>query len=161
MPINKRRNLSLGLGLGFNLNTFGQTLQIRREAGDDRFEPIDPDVNYDSNRFTTNLIEVPFEFRWRSSDIDKLSFWRIYLGVNFGYVLTSKSVFKSPDESYSFRSIDAINDFRTSAKLTFGYGAVNFFADFSLIPVFEGQVSSTGEEVSIRPIKVGLVFFFL
>jgi hypothetical protein len=81
--------------------------------------------------------------------------------VNFGYVLTSKSVFKSPDESYSFRSIDAINDFRTSAKLTFGYGAVNFFADFSLIPVFEGQVSSTGEEVSIRPIKVGLVFFFL
>lgn len=161
MPINKRRNLSIGLGLGFNLNTFGQTLQIKREGINDVFEPIDPDTDYDSNRFTTNLIEVPLEFRWRSSDVDKLSFWRVYLGVNFGYVLSSKSVYRSPEERYSFRSINAINDFRTSAKLTFGYGAVNFFADLSLIPVFEGQINSSQEEVSIRPVKVGLTFFFL
>lgn len=161
MPVNKRRNLSIGLGLGLNLNTFGQTLQINREENTDTFEPIDPDVDYDSNRFTTNFIEVPLELRWRSSDIEKLSFWRVYFGINFGYMLTSKSVFNSPETNYSFRSIDGINDFKTSIKLTFGYGAVNFFADYSLIPIFDSQIASTGEAVSIRPIKVGLIFFLL
>lgn len=161
MPVNKRGNLSLGLGLGFNLNTFGQTLQIKREGGTDNFEPIDSDLNYDTNRFTTNLIEVPLELRWRSSDIGKLSFWRIYLGLKFGYVLTSKSVYRGPEEHFSFSSINGITEFRTSASFTFGYGAVNFFVDASLNPVFDGVVDSRGEEVSIRPIKVGLVFFFL
>lgn len=161
MPINQRRNLSIGLGLGFNLNTFGQTLQIRREEGEDIFEPIDPDSNYDNNRFTTNLVEVPLELRWRSSDVDKLSFWRVYLGLKFGYVLSSKSVFRGPDERFNFRSIQGINNLRTSATFTFGYGAVNFFVDASLNPVFDGVVDTNGNEVTIRPIKVGLVFFFL
>lgn len=162
MPINARRNLSIGLGLGLNLNTFGQTLQIRRgDNGDDVFIPIDEDVDYDSNRFTTNLVEVPLELRWRTSDFDKLSFWRIYLGVRFGYVLSTKSVYQGPDEDFSFRSLESINDLRTSARFTFGYGAVNFFVDASLNPIFDSAIESTGEEVSIRPIKVGLVFFFL
>lgn len=161
MPINIKRNLSVGLGLGFNLNTFGQTLQIQREGDKDNFELLDSDINYNTNRFTTNLVEIPLEFRWRTSDIGKLSFWRVYLGFKFGYVFTSKSVFRGPEESYSFRALDGINKFRTSATFTFGYGAVNFFVDASLNPVFEGVVDTRGEQVTIRPIKVGLVFFFL
>lgn len=161
MPVNKRRNLSVGLGFGFNLNTFGQTLQIKREDEKDNFTPIDPDLNYDTNRFTTNLIEVPLELRWRSSDVGKLSFWRVYLGFKFGYVLTSKSVYRGPEESFSFRSVGGINEFRTSATFTFGYGAVNFFVDASITPVFDEVLDSRGEDVTIRPIKVGLVFFFL
>mgnify|MGYP000055189043 CR=1 FL=1 len=162
MPINKRRNLSIGLGIGFNLNTYGQTLKISEtENGQQTFEPIDPTINYDSNRFTTNLIEVPLEFRWRSSDVGKLSFWRVYFGLKVGYVLSSKSVYKGPDERFDFRPINALNNFKTSATFTFGYGSVNFFVDASLNPVFDAQITSTGEEVTIRPVKVGLVFFFL
>lgn len=162
MPINERRNLSIGLGLGLNLNTFGQTLLIKEgEGGEDQFVPIDSDRAYDSNRFTTNLIEVPLEFRWRSSDINKLSFWRIYLGFRFGYVLSSKSIFRGPEENFSYKSINSINDFRTNAKLTFGYGAVNFFVDMSLNSVFDASLDSTNVPVGIRPIKAGLVFFFL
>ncbi|MBZ9629007.1 PorT family protein [Psychroflexus sp. CAK1W] len=162
MPINERRNLSIGLGLGLNLNTFGQTLLIKEgEGGEDQFVPIDSDRAYDSNRFTTNLIEVPLEFRWRSSDINKLSFWRIYLGFRFGYVLSSKSIFRGPEENFSHKSINSINDFRTNAKLTFGYGAVNFFVDMSLNSVFDASLDSTNVPVGIRPIKAGLVFFFL
>ena len=162
MPINKRRNISVGAGLGFNLNTFGQTLQIRNVAEGEEFTVLDSESNFDTNRFTTNLIEIPLELRWRSSDFGKYSFWRVHLGVNFGYVLSSKSVFEGPQESYDFNPIEAINDFRTSLKLTFGYGAVNFLVDASLNPLFDdAQIKSTGEKVTIRPIKVGLVFFLL
>jgi hypothetical protein len=148
MPINKRRNLSIGLGLGFNLNTFGQSLQVNSKAGQDIFLPINQDRNYDVNRFTTNLVEVPLELRWRSSDIDK-------------YVFRFKSTFESVEEQFTVTDVNALNSIRTSAKLTFGYGAINFFVNMSLIPVFEGEVESTGERVSITPIKAGLVFFFL
>ncbi|AFU69220.1 TonB-dependent outer membrane porin [Psychroflexus torquis ATCC 700755] len=161
MPINKRRNLSIGLGLGFNLNTFGQSLQVNSNAGQDIFLPINQDQNYDVNWFTTNLVEVPLELRWRSSDIDKYAFWRVYLGFQVGYVFRFKSTFKSVEEQYTVTDVNALNSFRTSAKLTFGYGAINFFVNMSLIPVFEGEVESTGERVSITPIKAGLVFFFL
>jgi hypothetical protein len=161
MPINKRRNLSIGLGLGFNLNTFGQSLQVNSNAGQDIFLPINQDQNYDVNWFTTNLVEVPLELRWRSSDIDKYAFWRVYLGFQVGYVFRFKSTFKSVEKQYTVTDVNALNSFRTSAKLTFGYGAINFFVNISLIPVFEGEVESTGERVSITPIKAGLVFFFL
>jgi hypothetical protein len=161
MPINKRRNLSIGLGLGFNLNTFGQSLQVNSKAGQDIFLPINQDRNYDVNRFTTNLVEVPLELRWRSSDIDKYAFWRVYLGVQVGYVFRFKSTFESVEEQFTVTDVNALNSIRTSAKLTFGYGAINFFVNMSLIPVFEGEVESTGERVSITPIKAGLVFFFL
>jgi len=161
MPINKRRNLSIGLGLGFNLNTFGQSLQVNSNAGQDIFLPINQDRSYDVNRFTTNLIEVPLELRWRSSEIDKYAFWRVYIGIQLGYVFHFKSTFESVDKQFTATHIDALNSFRTSAKLTFGYGAINFFVNMSLNPVFEGKIESTGERVGIIPIKVGLVFFFL
>ncbi|WP_019037796.1 porin family protein [Psychroflexus tropicus] len=162
MPLNTRRNLAVGLGLGLNLNTYGQTLQISEtEGGDQLFEPIPSSRNYQSNRFTTNSIEVPLEIRWRSSDIGKLSFWRIYAGVKIGYVFTSKSVYRGSDQRYDFRSINAINNVTSSAILTFGYGSVNFFVDLSLNSVFDAQINSTGEDVSVRPIKAGLVFYFL
>lgn len=162
MPINKKRNLAIGLGLGFNLNTFGQNLKIEEVSGGQRLQILQPDQNYNTNRFTTNLIEIPLELRWRTSDFNTLSFWRIYFGVKFGYVLTSKSVFSGPEDSFNFSPIDFINKFRTSLKLTFGYGAVNFFVDASLNPVFNNpQIESTQEHVGIKPVKVGLVFFFL
>ena len=161
MPFNKRRNLSIGLGLGFNLNTFGSSLKIKESPDGDLFIPINPDLDYDTSRFTTNLVEIPLEFRWRSSDVGKLAFWRIYAGFRFGYILSTKSVYQGPDEKFTFRSLDFVNDFRTNAKLTFGYGAVNFFVDVSLIPIFDAEIESTSEDLGIRPIKAGLVFFFL
>ena len=161
IPFNKRRNISLGLGLGFNTNTYGQTLQIRRQNDTDSFEAISPDLRYDNNRFTTNLIELPIELRWRSSDVDKFSFWRVYLGLKFGYVFSSKSVFRSQEENYSFRSIQGITKLRSSASLTFGYGAVNFNILLALNSIFNDVRDAFGEEVNMRPVKVGLVFFFL
>ena len=162
MPINKRRNVSIGLGLGFNLNTFGQTLKISRANSEDNFSVIGSEIEYDSNRFTTNLVEIPLELRWRTSDSSTFAFWRIYLGLNVGYVFQSKSIYQGPDESFEFSSPQGINNFRTSAKLTFGYGAVNFFVDASLTPIFdETKAEVLQKGVGINPIKVGLVFFFL
>jgi len=162
MPINKRRNVSIGLGLGFNLNTFGQTLKISRANTEDTFSVIGSDIDYDSNRFTTNMVQVPLELRWRTSDSSTFAFWRIYLGLNIGYVFQSKSIYQGSDESFEFSSPQGINNFRTSAKLTFGYGAVNFFVDASITPIFDETTAEVlQQEIGIKPIKVGLVFFFL
>lgn len=162
IPINKRRNLALGLGLGFNIDTFGQTLLIDSSADDIRFTPISEDVNYDINRFNTHYIDLPLELRWRSSDVDKIAFWRVYIGVHFGYLFHFKSKFSSQDQNLKSTDQSLLNPFSTSIKLTFGYGAINFMVNANLTPLFnDQQINSTGESINIQPIKAGLVFYFL
>lgn len=162
MPINTRRNLALGLGLGFNINTFGQTLRINTGADDTQFFPISEDVNYDINRFNTHYIELPLELRWRSSDVDKNAFWRVYLGVHLGYLFHFKSNYSSQNQTLTSTDKSLLNPFTTSIKLTFGYGAINFMVNANLTPLFnDQQINSTGESINIQPIKAGLVFYFL
>ena len=68
MPINKRRNVAIGLGLGISSNSYNQNILIT-EAGSGGFDYalITNDVNVTKNKFTTYLIDVPIELRWRTS----------------------------------------------------------------------------------------------
>ena len=162
IPLNEQRNIALGLGLGLNLNTYGQNLKISEVDGDYQYEPITDESEYDINRFNMNLIEVPIEFRWRTSTLEKNAFWRVYLGVNLGYAFRFKSTFEAPNESsLELTKPEELERFRTSLKLTFGYGVINFFVDYSLNPVFDGNVHNSSEKLGINPIKAGLTFYIL
>ena len=162
IPVNKRRNLALGLGLGINLDTYGQTLLIDDSASSTSFTAIGEDSNYDINRFNTHIVEIPIELRWRSSDVNKYAFWRVYLGVDFGYLFHFKSNFTSQNQKLLSTDQSLLNSFSTNIKLTFGYGAINFSVKANLIPLFnDQQIDGSGESINIQPIKAGLVFFFL
>ena len=90
MPINARRNIAVAVGLGVSFDQYGSTLFIGESTeGETVFTSLsnETDVVYDSNRFSTAVIEVPFEFRWRSSTPVDYSFWRVYGGVRVGYAL--------------------------------------------------------------------------
>src|SRR5690606_33032238 len=69
-PINKRRNVAIGTGLGWSINSYGQTLFIGEEPNTEEsifLSLEDLDLNYDRNRFTTHSVEMPIQFRWRTS----------------------------------------------------------------------------------------------
>ena len=96
MPINVRRNVAIGLGMGLSTNTYNSNLFI----GDSS----DPQLAYrildetlaenNTNRFNTNLIEVPLQLRWRTSTATTFNFWRIYSGFKMGYIFHFKSTYK-------------------------------------------------------------------
>ncbi|MCF4100297.1 PorT family protein [Gillisia sp. M10.2A] len=161
-PINKRRNVAIGAGLGWSINTYGQELFIGEDdAGNTIFRNLrDPEVDYDTNRFTTQLIEAPLEFRWRSSTADSYKFWRVYTGLRLGYVYHFKSVFKQPGNKVTQTELPELDRFRIGTTFTFGYNTFNFHIYYSLNPFFK-DATLNDSEIGITTFKVGLMFYIL
>lgn len=163
MPINKQRNIAIGLGLGFSADTYSQNLFIGEDsAGQSIFEVIDNNVEYSKNRFSSYTLEIPIHFRWRTSSIgDDKSFWRIYTGFNFGYIYLFDSTFEQPGNKVNQTKIDELNRMRYDFYFTFGKSKINFFFRYSLNNLFEAELIDSGIPVNIRIIKAGLVFYIL
>ena len=99
IPINKRRNVGFGIGIGWSVNSYSQNLFIGEssEQGRTIFEVINRnDLEVETNRLNTYIIEAPIEFRWRTSTPTEYKFWRIYTGLRLGYIYYHKSNFKQP-----------------------------------------------------------------
>lgn len=163
IPVNERRNLALGVGLGWSVNTYAQNLFIgENQAGETTFKVIkDSEVDYDTNRFATYLIELPIEFRWRSSSATTFNFWRVYAGLKPGYIYYFKSNFKQANNQVIQTQVDGLDRFRLGATLAVGYNKVNFYFYYSLTPFFSGTTLINGEEIGVKTFKIGLMFYIL
>jgi len=163
MPLNKRRNLSIGLGFGLSINTYTQNLFIGEDpTGQSVFDVLDSNTDYNENRFSTHVVEVPLHIRWRTSNVgDKSSFWRIYTGVNFGYLYYFKSIYGQNDLSIEQTQLDELNRIRYNLYFAFGKSKINFFFRYSLNSLFDSNLEDTGRPIELNEIKAGLVFYFL
>ncbi|MBX2826959.1 MAG: PorT family protein [Flavobacteriaceae bacterium] len=163
MPLNERRNVAIALGLGLNFDQLGQTLFIGEDESDTTiFRVLDNTVDYNSNRFSTAAIELPFEFRWRSSTATEYRFWRIYTGLRVGYAYWYRARFKQNGNQVSQTDIPEFERVRLSAHLSFGYGTFNFYTSYSINPYFkDAQTVNTGENIDFRTLKLGIIFYIL
>ena len=93
LPINKRRNLAFGIGGGYSVNVYNQNLLIQDKQS--VFRVLTDEDNVLTNRIFLNIVELPIEFRWRSSTPQSYKFWRIYTGVKLGYIHRFRAKFKS------------------------------------------------------------------
>jgi hypothetical protein len=163
MPINQRRNISIGMGLGFAYNTYSQNLFIGEDtSGNTIFNVIGNNIDYSTNRFITQEMEVPFQFRWRTSNInDNTSFWRIYAGVNLGYIFYFKSRFEQSNITVTQTNLDELNRLRWSLYFAFGKSKINFYFKYTLNPMFSGNLTENASPVNVRVIQTGIVFYIL
>lgn len=162
IPINKRRNIAIAVGLGIAYDQFGQNLFIGEDNdGNSIFKVLDSDVDFTQNRFGMAMIEVPLEFRWRTSTATDYKFWRIYGGARIGYAYWYKATFKQPGNDVNQTKISEFDPLRLSATLSFGYNTFNFFASYSINPFFKDAVTDDGEFVDLRTLKFGLMFYIL
>ncbi|WP_338731902.1 porin family protein [Mangrovimonas cancribranchiae] len=164
MPINKRRNLAIGLGLGLARSSFNHNLLINKdESSTYTFEKLNnlDNVSYTKNRLINYLVEVPLEFRWRSSTADSYKFWRIYSGIKLGYSLYNAAKYKGSLGKITVDNIDGFNKFQYGATLGFGYNTWNFHIYYALTPLFEKQARVNGNTIDINEIRIGLIFYIL
>ena len=160
-PLNKQRNVAIAAGVGFSLNSYSQNLFIGEDdSGESIFKELTNNIDYSVNRFTTQLVEVPLEFRWRTSTAGTYKFWRIYTGLRFGYIYYFKSKFIQPGNEVVQTDVPELDRFRMGATFTFGYNTFNFHLYYSLNPLFP-DASLQGESVDISPFRVGLMFYIL
>ncbi|MCH4822040.1 PorT family protein [Gramella lutea] len=160
-PLNRRRNIALGVGLGWSINTYGQNLFIGKDSeGNTIFESLDGEDDYSTNRFTTQLIEAPIEFRWRTSTFDSYKFWRIYGGFRLGYVYHFKSRYRDNTQEIIVNNLSELDRFRMGATFTFGYNTFNFQFYYALNPFFK-DATVDNEELGLSTLKIGLTFYIL
>ncbi len=163
MPINKRRNVAFGLGLGYSLNVYNHNLFIGEEenTGQSIFNSL-KGVEFSTNRFAKHLIEAPFEFRWRTSTPETHKFYRIYTGLKIGYLYYFTSNFKQLNNEVRQTKIDELNRWRMGATFTFGWNTFNFHFYYSLNTLFDDNaLINEVDSVGLNPIKIGLMFYIL
>ncbi|MDT0644151.1 porin family protein [Zunongwangia sp. F363] len=160
-PLNKRRNIALGVGLGWAINSYGQNLFIgEEENGESIFRALDDDVSYDTNRFTTQAVEAPVEFRWRTSTATTYRFWRVYAGLRLGYIYHFRSNFVQDNNQVKQTEVPELERLRLGATFTFGYNTFNFHFYYSLNPFF-GDAYLQQEQIGLSTLKMGLMFYIL
>ncbi|MEB3344196.1 porin family protein [Aquimarina gracilis] len=162
MPINKRRNVAFGLGLGYSLNVYNQNLFIGEEEETESsvFTSLEGE-DFDTNRITTHLVEAPLEFRWRTSVPETHKFYRIYTGFRIGYLYHFKSNFKGSNLQIKQTKVNELNRWRFGATFTFGWNTFNFHFYYSLNALFDDNAVLEGESIGLNPAKVGLIFYIL
>ncbi|RCW93283.1 porin family protein [Winogradskyella arenosi] len=163
MPINKRRNVAIGIGLGISGNSYNQKNILIQEVDNEVvFTAIDEDdYNVSKNKFETYLIEVPFEIRWRTSTATDYNFWRIYTGFKVGYLVQSIAKFKSDLGDVKISNSDRFEPLQYGLTLSAGYGTWNFHMYYGLNTIFDKESTFNGNALDTKAIKLGLMFYIL
>lgn len=163
-PINKRRNTAIGLGLGLSLNGFNNNILIEKnKTSGYNFEIIDRNkIAYSANRFSMHMLELPIEFRWRTSTAKDFRFWRIYSGFKLGYVFHTSSKLKTEMYALKLNQIDAFENLQYGLNISVGYNTWNFYVYYALNHIFkDGTQLQSGQQLEMRAIKAGLIFYIL
>jgi len=162
MPINDNRDFAFGLGLGVSANSYNHNVRIEKSNNDYLYSIIDEsEVNVSKNKFTTYLVEVPFEIRWRTSTPTDFNFWRIYTGFKVGYLMYNSTKYKSDAGSDNLSNIDDFNKLQYGLTLSAGYGTWNFHVYYGLNSILDNNADLNGESIDVKSLKVGLIFYIL
>ncbi|MEP5340156.1 MAG: porin family protein [Algibacter sp.] len=164
MPINKKRNKAIGIGLGYSTNSFNNNLLVNNDtSGNATYSIIDEAIigDYTKNKLSQHLIELPIEFRWRTSTPENYNFWRIYTGFKLGYVLSSATKFKGDLGDFKIRNNDNFNDFQYGLSISAGYNTWNIYAYYGLNSIFSNKAKIDDETIDMNAIKIGLIFYIL
>ncbi len=151
MPFNERRNVGLGVGLGYRYNSYSSSFLLNVK---------EPKKLYEISRFKTHLVEMPIEFRWRTSTASDYRFWRIYGGVKLSYLFHSKSIFMFEDETIELKNISELDKFQYGLILSAGYGSWNVFVYYGLNPLFN-NVTVDNINLNLKDFSLGLKFYIL
>ena len=161
LPLNKNRNVGLGIGLGYSLNSYYTNLLATETADGIEYSIIGNQISFKRSKIETHTLEVPIEFRWRSSTAISHKFWRVYGGLKLGYVFSGRSKFVTDDDKIAFSNED-IREFQYGLIFSFGYNTFNFHAYYSLQDLFDdGTQTVDGDRLGMVPLHVGIIFYIL
>lgn len=161
IPINKRRNIALGIGLGYSTNSFNQNLLIEKENEIITYSALENPDTFTKNKFLNHVIELPFEFRWRTSTPSEYNFWRIYTGFKIGYVIAHNAKYNGDLGNLNSNDIEDYNKFQYGCTISLGYNTWNLYLYYGLNTMFSNKAVLNSESIDINVIKLGLMFYVL
>jgi len=158
-PINLQRDIAIGIGLGYAFNSYSGNIKISTTSSDVYNYEIVSNNSFQKNRFSHQSIEIPIEFRWRTSTAETYKFWRVYAGFKASYIFASSYVYQNEEVSAQLKNID-LNNLQYGLTLSFGYNNWNGFVYYGLNPVFN-DAAINQNSLDTKSFKIGLMFYFL
>jgi len=125
MPLNEKRTWAIAPGLGYSYNNLKNNIKVDNSTNDVLYTIDD---TFDKNKLVLHQVELPIELRWRNSTFDSHKFWRIYAGFKVTYLFASKSEYKSPTESITFRNNSDLSKIKYGTYLSLGNNTGNIYA---------------------------------
>ena len=160
MPINKTRTVAIAAGIGFAYNNYNQNLAITKPSEIPIYTILDSKAVYNRNRFSQLLVEVPIEFRWRTSTYESYKFWRVYSGFKFGYLMYDKSVFDDAQGKIVVSKNKDFNNVLYGAYISAGYNTINVYAYYGLNQLFK-SAKINNESINMNSMNIGIMFYIL
>jgi hypothetical protein len=160
MPINKMRTIAIATGIGFSYTNFNQNLVISEVNQTIDYSIIDSDVSFKRNRFSQFLIDVPLEFRWRSSSFESHKFWRIYGGFKCSYLLNNRSVYQDNQNKIIVGNNPNFTKFNYGVYLSAGYNTINVYGYYGLNSLFQ-SAKIDNQSIDMNSLNIGVIFYIL
>jgi hypothetical protein len=160
-PITQKRTMAIAPGIGLSYNKTFQNLYISESYQTNIYSVIPEGVNYEKNKIEELFVDIPVEFRWRTSTPESHKFWRIYTGLKLSYLVYSKYVNITYDVKNVINNNKDLNDIQFGPYVSFGYNTWNFYAYYGIIPMFKDSAQINDEEVGFNILNLGLMFYIL
>ena len=160
MPFNKNRTKSIAAGIGYSINNYNQNILISETNGIIEYNPTSSLISYDTNKLTLHYLDIPVEFRWRTSTPESHKFWRIYTGFKFSYLVYDRSKYVDSQVTNKVTGNSDLNKFQYGTYLSVGYNTVNFYVYYGLNPIFKSAVLN-GNSLEVNTLNFGFMFYIL
>lgn len=157
ISLTKQGNVSIGIGIGYGYDSFNHGLKVAKTNNTYNFS-VDNTIT--SNKLSIHALELPLEFRWRTSTAKKYKFWRIYSGIKFGYNLSNAFSYVENSNAISLKNISNFKKFQYGLTLSAGYDAFNAHIYYGLTPIVENASIGTSK-IDTKILKIGLIFYIL
>ena len=149
-PLNERRNIGLGAGLGYGLNNYYFNVKLEEAVPNEDSNPV-------NNKIIMHTVELPIELRFRGSTASKYKFWRFYPWIKIAYAFAKNTSFgKSAD--FDVKDVIEVNDFLYGLTFSAGYNKWNLHLYYGLNDLFN-ETQKNDYNINISDLRVGLIFY--
>jgi hypothetical protein len=160
IPLGKRSNIALGLGLGFDSHNFHHNGEFEFTTNPDgsTFTSLvsrNGAVDLKTNKYALNYVDVPFELRLRTMNKtteERMKFnFRFYLGFKAGILVNDHLKISDNVSKRKIFNLPNTLPYRYGPTLRIGFNKISFVGFYSLTSVFKENKGT-----SLTPFNVGV-----
>ncbi|CAM1334666.1 porin family protein [Tenacibaculum aestuariivivum] len=156
IPILNNGKMAIGIGLGYSFDSFNHSLKV--VEGNPTGFKIDKSVT--NNKLKIHNIEMPIQFRLRTSTVNSYSFWRLYTGVKLSYNLKNTFSYIESSSKVSLSNLEEYHKLQTGLTLSAGYKTFNLYIYYGLTPILKNTYLKENK-IKSNIVRVGLSFYLL
>lgn len=158
-PLNKRSNVSLALGVGFQSHNYYTDAIV---VTDDSLQVSNFQAQIASvkskGKLSLNYVDVPFELRFRTNPNKNDFRWKFALGAKVGYLIqVHDKIINDAGIKVKYYNYPNINQWRYGVTARVGYGSVMLSGFYSLSELF--SPTNTNQHINALTLGISIVPF--